>query len=147
MANQRVTDTADVRVTDTGDVRIRADRLFLEPSANIGAGGADATTARLTAPAGKSSGADFQAGKISDDTNPLASMDVGSGKYTELEWCFAANDTTALPGDVYEFRVTMGGVALDTYTVTPQVTIAASGRPAWQHVTRVDRRAQVAARW
>ena len=79
----------------------------------------------------------------------MPSLDLGSGKYTELEWALGANDTSAAVSDVYEFRVTVAGVALDTYTVTPQITIAAAtppGRAAWQNMTRVAKRALAAAR-
>ena len=96
--------------------------IILVDSGNIAAGGSTSTTAQLTAPDGKSSGSDFQAGKISDDTNPMPAVDLGSGKYTELEWCLIATDA-AQEDDIYEFRVTVNGTALDTYSVTPQWTI------------------------
>lgn len=96
--------------------------IRLATSANIAAGGGTATTAQLTAPAGKTSGADFQAGLISDDTNPLPSLNLASGKYTELEWCLQAISTVAIEG-TYQFRVTRNGAAFDTYTVTPQWTL------------------------
>ena len=146
MANQRTTSGGDIRVSSSGDVRIRSDRLILADSAYISAGGSTATTARLTAPAGKSSGSDFQAGKISDDTNPLPSLDLGSDKYTELEWAFTAVEENVVAGEVYELRVSKDGVALDTYTVTPTVTIAAAARAPWHNMTRVAARALAAAR-
>lgn len=96
--------------------------LSLSPNFTNGA----ATTAQLTAPAGKTSGADFQAGIISESSNPLTTLDLASGKYTELEWCFQAT-TYSESAAQYEFRVTYNGVALDTYTVTPKWTV---GTPA-----------------
>lgn len=92
------------------------------------------TTARLTAPAGKTSGSDFQSGIISEATNPLTSLDLGSGKYTELEWCFQAT-AEAVNAAVYEFRVTYNGVALDTYTVTPTMTIGTPPPPPVSAIT------------
>lgn len=98
--------------------------FVVSASANITASGA-ATTAQLTAPAGKSSGADFQAGRIQDDENPADALDLASGKYTELEWAIAAVGTQVANAEVYEFRVVRSStnLALDTYTLTPQWTI------------------------
>lgn len=79
------------------------------------------TTAQLAAPAGKS-GADFQAGELCESSNPVPSIDLGSGKYTEVEWCFQAT-AAAEDGAQYEFRVTNAGIELDTYTVTPKLSI------------------------
>lgn len=87
-----------------------------------------ATTAQLTAPSGKTSGADFQAGSINETSNPAASLDLASGKYTELEWCINAN-TEAVNAQQYEFRVTYNGTSLDTYSVTPKWTIGTPPQP------------------
>jgi hypothetical protein len=97
--------------------------IVLATSTNIGSGGTTTTSALLTAPSGKSTVTDFQAGYISDDTNPLPSLDLASDKYTELEWCLKAVSGVAVNGDVYQFRVTVSGTALDTYSVTPSWTI------------------------
>jgi hypothetical protein len=107
-------------------LRIRqvAPPIQLVDSTNIAAGGGTPTTAQLTAPSGKSTG-DFQAGDISDDANPLPAIDLGSNKYTELEWSLIAA-ATAQYGDVYQFRITANGVPLTTYSVTPQWTIQPS---------------------
>lgn len=91
-------------------------------SANIAAGGTTNTTAQLTAPASGS----FGGGKISDDTNPSQSVDLATNEYREDEYCIVANATVVVGGEVYEFRVTRNGTALDTYTVTPQWTIGAA---------------------
>jgi hypothetical protein len=99
--------------------------IQLAASGNIASGGSTSTTFQLTAPSGKST-SDFEAGKISDDTNPLPAIDLGSDKYTELEWCLIATDA-AQNGDVYQFRVTANGVPLNTYSVTPQWTIGVEG--------------------
>jgi len=88
-------------------------------SSNIAASAATATTAQLTAPSGKTSGADFQAGKISDDTNPITT-DLDSGKYTELEWSLQTQGIAT--NDEVEFRVTKSGLVLDTYSQTPKIT-------------------------
>lgn len=107
-------------------------KIVLSASANIAAGAATATTAQLTAPAGKNSGVDFQAGSISDDTNPLPSINLGSDAYTELEWCMKAVAGLVADGDVCQFKIMTGTGPLDTITVTPQWTILSfSGRPAW----------------
>lgn len=80
------------------------------------------TTARLTAPSGKTSGADFQAGSINESSNPAASLDLSSGKYTEIEFNIVATSDATL-GGVYNFRITDNGTVLDTYSVTPTWTI------------------------
>lgn len=96
-----------------------ASPIMLSASGNIGASGAS-TTAQLTAPSGKST-SDFQAGRIQDDENPSDSVALDLTKYTEMEWCLIANNEAN--GVTYEFRVTVGGVPLDAYTVTPQWTV------------------------
>jgi chitinase len=88
----------------------------------------DATTAQLTAPAGKTSGADFQAGEMCESSNPAPAIDLASGKYTEVEWCIKAT-ADSVTAQQYEFRVTYNGVALDTYTVTPKWTIGTAPVP------------------
>jgi len=97
--------------------------FLLSASGNIAAGGTTATTARLTAPSGKTTG-DFDAGKISDDTNPLPTIDISADGYTEVEFAVEANSAEVVAGDVYEFRIVEStGTLLDSYTVTPQWTI------------------------
>jgi hypothetical protein len=102
--------------------------ILLATSSNIAAGGTTATTAQLTPPGAKTTAA-FQAGLVSDDTNPLPSLDLALATYTELEWCLRATGPAA-DGDVYQFRVTVGGIDLTTYSVTPQWTIGTAGPPA-----------------
>lgn len=94
------------------------DYVRLQLSDYISGSAADPTTARLTAPVGKS----FQAGKISDDTNPLPSIDLDANKYTEIEWCLFVTSAVGV-GDQYEFRVTAAGTAIDTYDQTPKISI------------------------
>src|SRR5262245_35133541 len=93
----------------------------LSLSANIAAAAATATTQQLTSPPTGT----FGAGRISDDTNPLPSLDLTTDQYTEVEWSIKANATGIIPGQVYEFRVTKGGVVLDTYSQTPEWTVLA----------------------
>jgi hypothetical protein len=95
----------------------------LSDSTYIVAGGGTDTTAQLTPPSGKTTG-NFQAGKISDDTNPLASIDPASGVYIEVEFCITATDT-AEDGGTYQFRITDNGTPVDTYTLTPTWTVGA----------------------
>lgn len=93
--------------------------LYLSASSNITASGEN-TTAQLTAPSGKST-SDFDAGRMQDDENPADSVTISSDDYTEMEWCFKA--TTATYGKSYEFRVTANGAVLNTYTVTPSLSV------------------------
>lgn len=102
-----------------------SNELYISPSANIAAGG-EATTARLTAPSGKTT-SDFVTGRRWDDENGTDSIDITADDYTEVEWCLRAQ-SPAETDDYYEFRVYAGSTALDTYTLTPKWTIG-SGNP------------------
>lgn len=105
----------------TFKAKASSNEITLSLSANIAASAATSTTAQLTAPSGKTT-TDFQAGKISDDTNPLPAIDLSEDKYTELEWCVITDDGLSSNAEI-EFRVTVLGVTLNTYTVTPKITI------------------------
>lgn len=94
--------------------------VYIATSGNI-AGGGEATTARLTAPAGKTT-SDFTTGRRWDDENGTDSIDIAADFYTELEWLVALSATPAA-SDYFEFRVYAGSSAFDTYTVTPRWTI------------------------
>ena len=95
--------------------------FFISPSSNI-AGAGVATTARLTAPAGKTS-SDFTGGLLQDDGN-AATVNIAGDFYTELAWCLQAQSPMAVD-DYVEMRIYTGGIALDTYTVTPRWTVGA----------------------
>jgi len=99
---------------------VTTNEVYVSPSANIAAGG-EATTARLTAPSGKTT-SDFVTGRRWDDENGTDTIDITADDYTELEWCLKAV-SPAEADDYYEFRVYAGSTALDTYTVTPKWTI------------------------
>lgn len=60
------------------------EEIQLAASSNITASGEN-TTAQLTAPSGKTT-SDFEAGRMQDDENPADSINLGSDKYTEVEW-------------------------------------------------------------
>jgi hypothetical protein len=94
--------------------------IALAASGNIADSG-ESTTAQLDAPSDKTTG-DFDTGRIQDDENPADEVDITTDGYTELEWSLIATDE-AQYGDVYQFRVTANGEPLDTYSVTPQITI------------------------
>ena len=81
----------------------------------------DPTTAQLTAPSGKTTG-DFDAGEMNETSNPAASIDIGDDNYTELEWNLQAN-SDAVDSETYEFRLTIAGTPIDTYTEYPEWTI------------------------
>lgn len=111
--------------------------LYVSPSANIAAGG-EATTARLTAPSGKS-GTDFVAGRRWDDENGADSIDIAVDDYTEVEWCLQAQSPAA-NGDFFDFRVYAGAAALATYGVTPRWTIGTPVTPSLPNPRRVVNR-------
>lgn len=121
-------------------LRVRAtpyQPIELATSANLAAGG-EATTAQLAAPSGKST-SDFVTGRMWDDENGSDSLDITTDDYTELEWCIKALSANgAANGDVYNFRVTVGGTVLDTYSASPDWTIGggdASGSASSQALT------------
>jgi len=108
----------NVVIAEAGKVNpfvILSDSVFISGSAST------STTYQLTPPGVKTTGS-FQSGYISDDTNPLPSLDLASDTYTEVEWSIEFTDDPEV-NDVYEFRVTISGVPVDTYTETPQITI------------------------
>jgi hypothetical protein len=90
--------------------------IALSLSSNISAGGNGATTNLLTAPSGKNNSS-FQAGKISDDTNPLPAIDLGANNWTEVEFCIQANSSSVNNNDVFKLRLSANGVAFNNYTV------------------------------
>lgn len=116
--------------------------IYVATSGNIAAGG-EATTARLTAPSGKTT-SNFTTGRRWDDENGTDSIDIASGYYTELEWAVALksgiSDTT-----YYELRVYNVDAVLDTYTVTPRWTVGAGG-VALNQVTETDLAQAIAKR-
>lgn len=89
---------------------------------SLGAGTPGATTARLTAPAGKTTG-DFVAGRFEEVSNPASVVDITVDDYTEMVWSIEAKLESREVS--YDFRVTKNGVVVDAYTVTPQVIIIA----------------------
>lgn len=100
-----------------------ANEVYVSTSSNVSSGG-EATTARLTAPSGKTTG-DFTTGRRWDDENGDDNIDIAEDEYTELEWILtiAGADTD----DYFEFRVYNGDSVLDTYTLTPKWTIGSGG--------------------
>ena len=98
--------------------------VYISTSSNVAAGG-EATTARLTAPSGKST-SDFDAGRRWDDENGSDSIDITDLDYTELEWILTTQSPAA-DTDYFDFRVYDGDTALNTYATTPRWTIGGGG--------------------
>jgi hypothetical protein len=105
---------------------ITAAAIVLAASDYIAASGAN-TTAQLTAPDGKTTD-DFGGGRMQDDEVTADAVDLALDEYGEWEWCLIAT-ATAQTNDVYQFRVTRNGTALNTYTVTPTWTIGSGVAP------------------
>jgi len=80
------------------------------------------TTQQLTAQSGS-----FVSGRMAETTGLTNSpVTLSSDAYTEYEFCIEAT-TTATAGAQYEFRLVdedQSGEKLETYTVTPKVTVA-----------------------
>lgn len=104
-----------------------AREVYVATSSNI-AGGGEATTARLTAPSGKST-SDFVTGRRWDDENGTDSIDITADDYTEVEWCIQAQ-APAAAGDYFDFRVYSGSSALTSYTATARWTIGTTSTPS-----------------
>jgi hypothetical protein len=96
--------------------------VVLVTSANIAAAAATSTTRQLTLPSGKLDSA-FVAGRISDDTNPLPSIDSGTNGFTEVEFAIKIIAANATNGDTFNFRITKNGTPLDVYSFTPSLTL------------------------
>ena len=95
-------------------------------TANISAAGADTTTARLTAPSGKTTG-DHDPGRRVDDSATTPSTTTTANDYTEHEFALEAT-AAAVAAETYEFRIVYpDGTPLGTYTVTPEWTIDTGG--------------------
>jgi len=122
-----------LRVRATGVAR----ELYVATSSNIASGG-EATTARLTAPSGKST-SDFVTGRRWDDENGTDSIDLTTDDYTEVEWCINAQ-SPAVNGDYFDFRVYAGASALGSYTVTPRWTLGTPPTPSLMPVQGATRR-------
>jgi hypothetical protein len=121
------------------DVDVTTHEVYVAASAHITAGG-EATTARLTAPAGKTT-SDFTTGRRWDDENGTDAIDIATDFYTEVEWCLRAQ-APAVNADYFDFRVYNGASPLDTYGVTPRWTI---GSPLAPPVLRSSRSAAMQA--
>lgn len=123
----------------TDHITIDTNELYISTSSNVAAGG-EATTARLTAPSGKTTG-DFDTGRRWDDENGSDSIDITSDDYTELEWVLTTQ-SPATTSDYFDFRVYDGDTVLDTYTVTPRWTIGTAdtiseaGKVAWANISQ-----------
>ncbi len=96
------TSTASVKSADAGS---SADNTSL-------------TTQRLTSGSGT-----FANGQY-DESGATSGLVITNGTFTELEFGLdlVASDLTA--GDTLDFRVYRNGVAIDTYSVTPRITVA-----------------------
>jgi hypothetical protein len=101
-----------------------SNEVYVSTSANITAGG-EATTARLTAPSGKST-SDFVTGRRWDDENGNDTINLTLDDYTEVEWLVALS-SAPVDTDYFEFRVYAGSTALTTYTLTPKWTVGSGG--------------------
>lgn len=119
----------DIQLRDSGtphDISLSSavNEVEITASSNVASGG-ESTTARLTAPSGKTTG-DFTTGRRWDDENGSDSIDIAEDEYTELEWVITIQ-SPATTDDYFEFRVYDGDTALNTYTVTPKWTIGEAG--------------------
>lgn len=64
----------------------------------------------------------FVAGKISED-GLVDNVQITANNYTELLYSLTIDSDAVDDGDTLDFRVLRNGAVLDTYTVTPRITI------------------------
>ncbi len=95
--------------TNSGNVRLKDTSNFTD---------AAATTTRLTATG------TFTAGQGKDINSDATQISLTNAYYTEEEYCLKFQ-TLAL-AHTYQFRITNAGVALDTYTATPSITVVSA---------------------
>lgn len=92
---------------------------YVTTSANI-AGGGEATTARLTVPAGSPS---FTTGRRWDDENGTDTTDLAAApSYSEFEWLIALSIAPA-DGDFFDYRLYAGANAFASYSTTARWTV------------------------
>ena len=86
-----------------------------------------ATTNQLTAGTGT-----FTAGEIDESTATKAGLTVAASGHTELEYVLKLNPSLLVAGDVVHLRVYKGAIGaavpLNTYTVTPNITVSKPSR-------------------
>ena len=111
-------------VSDATVTPAPTDAIKLIASTNIANNAATSTTFQLTPPSGKNN-TQFTAGKISDDTNPIASISFNN-TYTEIEWSIGVGNNVANNSSI-EFRVTGNGTAFNNYAQTPTITVGVAG--------------------
>ena len=114
-------DSGSYSILGTAATLTRHTAIEVALSSNIAPG---VTTAQLTAPAGKTSGADFIAGRLEEAANPTTAINPTADKYTEIE--FNLRMAAGAPASTkYNLRLTANGTVLDTYTNTIGVTVSA----------------------
>jgi hypothetical protein len=97
-------------------------------SANLTDGGA--TTNRLSAGSGS-----FVAGEISED-GTVDDLQITASNYTELLYSITLKSAELVDTDTLDFRVLRNGAVLNTYTVTPRITVDNGGGTTYnQNVT------------
>ncbi len=102
--------------------------IVLAPSSNITASGEN-TTAKLTAPSGKST-SDFDVGRIQDDENPADTVTISESDYSEFEWSIMATGT-ATTSEVYQVRLGQSSsTALSSYDTSASFTIGTYSAPS-----------------
>jgi hypothetical protein len=94
--------------TSAAPIKIIASAQFTEPTA---------TTRQLTDQT--SSGYDFVAGQMEEDSSPARDTTMGLWNFTEYEWSLVGAGST----QTYNIRANDNGSAFATYTYTPQITI------------------------
>lgn len=115
---------------------VNASATIARPSASPNVADGAATTQQISSGLGT-----FVAGSFDEVDGAVASVDLGIGGVTELEWSLALYGAGAqiAPGDTVEFRVvTTAGGLLNTYAQSPTLTVGAVVRRA--QVTWVEMR-------
>jgi hypothetical protein len=109
--------------------------IYINPSGNIAAGG-EATTARLTAPSGKTT-SDFTTGRRWDDENGTDTTDIANNFYSEFEYSLKVKSGLSHL-DVFDLRLYEGSTPFATYTLTARWTISTGLSATVNQVTETD---------
>lgn len=99
-------------------------------SANLTDGGS--TTNRL----GSGSGS-FVAGLVSEGGN-ASNLQITASNYSELLYSLTVKSTAVSAADTLDFRVLRNGSALNSYTLTPRITIASAAPVLVQQTSGID---------
>jgi hypothetical protein len=88
----------------------------------------EATTNRSTNGLTDGSGS-FVAGKVDEADGEIVDVQITANNFTELLWSIQLVSADLASGDTLDFRVYRNGAAIQTYTITPRITVSKGTAP------------------